>query len=276
MRVTSLSLVLAVPFLIAMAVLLPMSLTYEYQYLFPWLLIPVIILTTLYTFRPQIDYWWIMRKEIGLDLPLVTWLRENSLFYNSLNDVDKSKFEIRAGLFLDSKNFILKASKEHKVPEQYKLLSIHEALRITWNREEYLFKTYDRIIMYPHSFPTPKYKYLHPLEIHGEDGIILMSMPHLTNGFLEPDHYFNIGLYSWIRAFNLENTDIPYPNIDPEIIKLDKVFPYPTVKIEELLGHDFLSPLALHIQAYFDYSEDYKSNFQNYFNSFETIFKQRN
>ena len=158
MRISSLSIILAVPFLIALAILLPLSFSHEYRDYMGWIIIPILVLTFLYTFRPQIDYWWIQRQKIGLDKPLMDWLNENSEFYKSLDEEDKQKFEQRASLFLDSKDFSLKAVEDHKIPEQYKLLSIHEALRITLNHDTFLFKNYDSCLLYTSPSPRDRQK----------------------------------------------------------------------------------------------------------------------
>ena len=273
MRISSLSIILAVPFLIALAILLPLSFSHEYRDFMGWLIVPVIILTFLYTFRPQIDYWWIQRQRMGLDPPLMEWLMDNSKFYKSLTDEEKQKFEQRASLFLDSKDFKLKATEDHKVPEQYKLLSIHEALRITWKLDDFLFKNYDRIVLYPHAFPTPDHKYLHPCEVHAVDGILLMSKPHLINGFVNTDQYFNIGLYTWITAHMKDSKLEGYPMINAlEINDLDSLLPYSTEKIKELIGERLFLSQAMFAYAFFTYPVKFKRSFSEYHRAFCKVF----
>jgi len=273
MRITSLSIILAVPFLLILGILLPLAFSYEHEWLFPWLIIPVIILTALYIFRPQIDYWWIQRQKLGLDAPLVQWLNENSIFYKSLDENGRQKFETRAALFLESKDFLLKAFEDHKLPEQYKLLAIHEALRITWNHEDFLFENYDRIILYPHAFPTPDHKYLHPYEVHHSDGIVLMSKPHVENGYFNPAQYFNVSLYTWIVAHMKETKHTGYPMINAnDIEKLNPILPYPTAKIKELLGERLVFSQALYAYVYLMYPEKFKNEFNNIHSQYQDLF----
>lgn len=274
MRISSLSIILAVPFLIALAILLPLSFSHEYRDYMGWIIVPILVLTFLYTFRPQIDYWWIQRQKIGLDRPLVDWLNEHSTFYKGLSDDGKQKFEQRASLFLDSKDFSLKAVEDHKLPEQYKLLAIHEGLRITWHHDDFLFKNYDRIILYPHAFPTPDHKYLHPYEVHSSDGIILMSKPHVINGFINIKQFFNIGLYTWITAHMKDTKHKGYPMINAtEMNKLDPLLPYSTEKIKEVLGERLLFSQALYAYVYFENEDQFATTFPDHFEAFEKIFK---
>ncbi len=274
MRITSLSIILAVPFLLALAILLPLSFSHEYRDHMGWIIVPILVLTFLYTFRPQIDYWWIQRQKIGLDEPLVDWLIENSVFYRELSNEEKNKFEQRASLFLDSKDFVLKAKEEHKIPEQYKLLAIHEALKITFHQEDFLFKNYDRIILYPHLFPTPEHKYLHPYEVHSADGIILMSKPHLINGFINTRQFFNIGLYSWITAHLKDAKHEGYPMINAnDISKLDPILPYSTDQIKDLIGERLLQSQALFAYAFFQYQNLMEKHFPQYSDAFKVIFQ---
>ncbi|MEE9372376.1 MAG: zinc-dependent peptidase [Saprospiraceae bacterium] len=274
MRISSLSIILAIPFLLSLAILLPLSFSYEYKHLMGWIILPIMMLTFLYTFRPQIDYWWIQRKKIGLDKPLVNWLEENSEFYKKLSVEEKLIFEQRAGLFLDSKDFSLKAVEDHKIPEQYKLLSAHEALRITWHHEDFLFKNYDRIILYPHAFPTPDHKYLHPYEVHQTDGIILISKPHLINGFINTLQFFNIGLYVWITAHMKDTKHGGYPMINAtEISALDPILPYSTDKIRELVGERLLITQAIYAYSFFENRVQFDINFPKYSIAFKKIFE---
>jgi hypothetical protein len=274
MKISSLSIILAVPFLLALAILLPLSFSYEYRDYMGWIIVPILFLTFLYTFRPQIDYWWLKRQKIGLDKPLIDWLNEHSQFYKNLSPSNKQKFEQRACLFLDSKDFTLKAKEDHKLPEQYKLLSIHDALQITWHLEEFLFKKYDRIILYPHAFPTPNHKYLHPCEIHSVDGLILTSKPHLQNGFINSRQFFNIGLYTWITAHMKQTKHEGYPMINAlEINELDKILPYPTEKIKELIGERLLFSQALFAYAFFEHRTNFEKHFPKYAVSFKSLFK---
>ena len=273
MRISSLSIILAVPFLAALAVLLPLSFQREFEWLFPWLILPITILTALYIFRPQIDYWWIQRQKLGLDGPLIDWLEKYSTFYGSLNKEDQLLFQQRVALFLESKDFILKAAEDHKLPEQYKLMSIHEALRILWGKENFLFENYDRVILYPHAFPTPDHKYLHPYEVHYSDGIILMSKPHVENGYFNPNQYFNVSLYTWVVAHMKETKHQGYPMINAtEIFQLDDILPYPTLKISELLGERLVMSQALYAYVYFMYPEDFNKKFPSLKSQFDEVF----
>lgn len=277
MRISSFSFVIAVPFLLALALLLPLALTYEYQYLFPWLMIPVVVLVSLYIFRPQIDYWWVRNTEIRLEKPLVQWLEKNSLFYRSMDSDEKSQFEKRAALYLEAKDFVLKATEEHIPGEEFKLLAVHEAIRITQNLKDYLFDNYNRIILYPHAFPTPNYKRLHTLELHEDDGIVLLSQPHLVNGFLRPEQFFNTSLYAWISAYIRENPRLDYPSISKESLsELNNVYPYELDKINEVIGLGFTSPLTMHIHAYFQFPEAYRTKFPSIFQKLEILFGQKN
>ena len=208
-----------------------------------------------------------------MDKELISWLNKNSKYYNSLSPDGKQSFEVKAQLFLHAKDFSIKAAEDHPVGEEFKLIAIHEALRITENMDDYLFPNFERIILYPHPFPSPQFKYLHTTELHEEDSIVLMSQPHLVNGLLFPKNYFNIGLFTWISAFIRENPRLKYPIIsDEQFEKLNHVFPYSVEQIKEVTGHHFMSPLTLHIHAYFDFGQNYEKTFPEEHEKFESIF----
>ena len=274
MRITSLSLVLSFPLLIILAILFPLALTYEYQYIFPWLIIPIILLISIYFLKPQIDYWWISRNPPPLDKKLISWLNANSKYYGGLSLEGKQQFELRAQLFLHSKDYSIKAVEDHPVGEEFKMIAIHEALRITEKMDNYQFDNFDRIILYPHPFPSPQYKYLHTTELHEEDGMVLMSQPHLVNGLLFPKNYFNIGLFTWVSAFIRENPRLKYPMIsDEQFEKLNDVFPFSIDQIKEVTGHHFISPMTLHICAYFDFRDNYLQTFSDLGEKLSGIFE---
>ena len=276
MRINSLSLVVSFPLLVLLAILLPMALTFEYQYIFPWLMIPLILVIIIYFFRPQIDFWWIRRNPLGLEQELITWLSKNSKYYKSLGSEEKRFFENKAKLYMHSMDFTIKAMEDHPVGEEFKLIAIHEALRITKGLKNYMFASFDRIILYPHSFPSPQHKHLHTTEIHEEDGVVLMSQPHLVNGLLFPNNYFNLGLFTWINVFIRENPRLAYPKItDSQFMKLNDLMPFTIEQIKEVIGHHFVSPLSLHMYVYFDFQDEYKEKFSKIFPVLNSIFNEK-
>ena len=99
MKIHSFSKVLALPLVI---------LTGYYLYLLfqpgvsntVYIFIPVILLTFLYVFHGQIDYWWMQKNPPELDVKMKEWLSTYLPYYNSYSEIRRKEFENRLVLYL--------------------------------------------------------------------------------------------------------------------------------------------------------------------------------
>jgi len=96
----------------------------------------------------------------------------------------------------------------HHIPEDVKGIVAANIVQLTFGQKDYLLNIFERIVIYPGTFPTIQYpKHFHASEIFAEDGVLLFAMDHLMPGTLHADQYFNIGLYEYAFV-GLENLDV--------------------------------------------------------------------
>ena len=221
MKIYSLSKVLILPLAIMAIAIFYYSETTGNRNITIWLFLPTILLTIVLIFKPQIDYWWHTKHPIPLDNKIKEWLSKYSNYYKDLNTDDKGKFENRLSLYIEAREFKSVGSEVRDVPEDLKGIIGSIPVMLTMNRDDFLLGDYDRIYMYKHPFPTPRFKFLHSVETNHEDGMVLFSLEHLLAGMTRPKEIYNIGLHAFIEAYYQtfkvdfpENTAIGWKQIE--------------------------------------------------------------
>lgn len=214
MRIHSFASILGFPFALAFAIIMYLTFTTNNHDLSYWLIPPFIILAIIWVFSPQINWWWWKRNPPPLDPPIVKWLEQFSPFYNSLNVDLKANFARRMSLFMLGKEFGSMGEEKRDLPEDLKGIIASNAIQLTFGRSDFLFKKFERIVVYKHPFPTPSKQYLHTVETETEDGTLIFSMEHLIPGMLRKGELYNIGMHGFIDAFLFENPKLDYPNVE--------------------------------------------------------------
>jgi len=59
----------------------------------------------------------------------------------------------------------------------------------------------DRIYLYKHPFPTPRYQFLHTVETDIEDGVFIFSLEHLIPGMINSEAHYNIAMHGYAEAY---------------------------------------------------------------------------
>ncbi len=174
----------------------------------PWVIVPLLILTVVWVFTPQINWWWYLRHPPKVDSRIMS-IVENSPFYQGLSVAEKARFGQRVFLITLGKNFMRPmpagADKrvDQQVPPDLKAIVGAAIAQLTFGLKEFMLGKFENIIIYPHLFVTPQYPHqAHPSELFEEDGVLLFSADELVQGVVQPQHFFNIGLYEAARAFH--------------------------------------------------------------------------
>lgn len=173
----------------------------------PWLIVPVLVLTVVWVFSPQINWWWYVRYPPKVDSRLLG-IVENSPFYQGLSATEKVRFGQRVFLITLEKNFMRPAPMgsdkrvDDQVPPDLKAIVGAAVTQLTFGLKDFTLGKFENVIIYPHIFVTPQYPHqAHPSELFEEDGVLLFSASELVQGVTQPHHFFNIGLYEAARAF---------------------------------------------------------------------------
>lgn len=254
MKIHSFSTVLAFPFMILAGIIIWMVYENDDTTLTYYLLIPVFILVVIYIMSPQINWWWWKRMPPELDPPIVKWLESYSPFYNQLSEDGKLNFRRRLKLFMLSKDFGSMGQEKNEMPEDIKGILAHNAIQLTFGREEFLFDNYERMVAYKHAFPSPQHKFLHTVETHREDGVIIYSMEHLIPGMLRRGEIYNIGMHGFADAFINDHPKISFPTVDDVTWEqIEQVGGFTKEQIEQTTGFEPVDKLPILITYYTDF-----------------------
>lgn len=152
---------------------------------------------------PQIDWYWFEKNPPKLDPMEKKLLVKKVKIFQNLSIEEKKRLESRVALFNFSKSYQEMAMPN--VPEDLKIMTAITACQLTLGFEEYLLESYEKVIVYPHPFPSPQYpENFHICESFEEDGVMLFEVKNFLHGFIKPNQYFNIALYEISRVVNRE------------------------------------------------------------------------
>jgi hypothetical protein len=173
----------------------------------------IILLVGLLMLKDMIDWRYYKHNPPILEPPVLYFLEKNP-FYMQLEADQKRKFEQRLALCMIAHDFQVQPSARSgaedstEAQEDLKAICSIPAIILTWPQEDFLIPGVERIVLYQHPFPSPRYKSLHTSESDREDKLLIFSIPHLEKGVMEPFTYFDIGLYEWARISGFQSLPI--------------------------------------------------------------------
>ncbi len=197
--------------------------------------------------KEEINYWYDKKFPPLLDPPIIAWLNNFFPFYTQLEKDDRAKFEKRLALYLNARSFKLMLKEKKSVPEDFKAIIAAHAIQMTLGMKDFLVGDYDRIIIYNHPFPSPGHQFLHTVEVHHEDGLMLLSLEQLMSSIGQPSKNFNIAYYGYAQALLKL-----YPPLN-EIEFIDPIgfLPYDLEHISNITGFEELDLPSLSLAAFF-------------------------
>lgn len=273
MKTSSFSALISLPFLI-----LIIYFGYNVFYLedsnqFIYLLIPVIIAAIVYIFSPQIDYYWYSKHPQELSENEKILLKGTSLFYNSLNDEEKTKFENRIYIFTRAKDFKWVKVEQKELPQDMKTIIAASAIQLTLGLDDFLYGKYDSFFVYNHPFPSPKKKFLHSVEVDKEDKMAIFNIELIMNAQDVNNKIINIGIYAFSEIFIYINPNILLPEIPNDFWdKAETIIGIDKETIINQIGYEPKSLYPTMITLFFMYPETFKNILPREYNSLKTIF----
>ena len=257
--------------------LVALYLTWEVdRYYSIWIVPPVIIAALIYVFSPQINWWWYQTRPMPAD-PLVRMLLGKHLpFYENLRPEEKNRFDHRVELFQMANEFLPEGMEA--VPKDIKGLIASQAVWLTFGRKEFIFPKFEKIVVYPHKFPSPQFpETFHASEIFEPDGVLLFSLEQFMPSFLNLYQYYPIALHEFSKVFILSNPTEIYPEVTENFWNLlPKINGLTREKIETFIGLPNLEPLPIAIVHFFVYPEKFVEIFPREGAAFQKIFYPEN
>ncbi|GAB4487887.1 MAG: hypothetical protein OHK0019_03480 [Saprospiraceae bacterium] len=239
-----------------------------------WIAPFVLIAALIYIFSPQINWWWYSRRPPKLEPGLVKMLERFSGFYQRLSASDKQKFRDRIALFRMGTDWEPMAFEGEAVPADVQFILAHQAVMLTFNRSDFLFEKFEKVIVYPRPFATPEFPFDHASELYEADGCLLFSAKQVVQAFTQPNLWYNVGLHEYAKAFALSYPKEAWPAFSEENIweKLEAVSGMPYGHVESVIGIKGVDMLPVAIHHYFTFPERFQTVFPNETENFKRIF----
>lgn len=209
---------LALPFVLWIVLIVYLMYVKEIDGVSHWILPPILILTAMYVFSPQIEWWWYNRFPPKIDPKLKSFLLRASPFYAGLSPENKNKFEKRIFFYLIGNDF--SGMNMESITEDMKATAAMYAIALTFGQKKFLLAPFERIVFYKHPFPSPNHRFLHASETNVEDGVIIFSFEQLLQSQFRPDAFINLGFYEYAQVFAFVNKKKQVPTFDNQHWKL--------------------------------------------------------
>lgn len=273
MKIHSIADVLIVPFVIALVYMGYQAYTQpNYPYLI-WILVPIIIVILIYLFKPQMDFYWHKKFPIELDPKLKDIIQKFNPYYGSLDNDKKSEFENRLALYMEARAFKGVGSEQKDVPYDIKGILSAIPVQMTMHKKDFLIGDMDRIFIYKHPFPSPRFPFLHNVETHVEDGVIILSLEAVHLALTNPDGYYNVAWHAFVEAYlkvYKDKTDKIEAHANWETITLISNFTEKHVLEITLLKA--IDPLIVICVLYFSHNEEMQNKAPEVFEAMKGFF----
>jgi hypothetical protein len=220
-----------------------------------WLLLLAIAgIVTVLIFTPQIDWWYWQRRAPDLPLGLRPLLEQRVAFYQRLDPPAQREYRRRAFLLREAMDFTGQGIE--KIPDDVQLLPALAAATIGFGRPDFLFPEYEKIVLYPHPFPSPQHDFLHVTERYAPDGVLLFSMPHLMRSVVEEQAFPNLALYEFAKIYRERYPDGEYPALDGPT--LESISGFSEAAVAKFLGFEQPDRQALTSVYFFSFASNFK------------------
>jgi hypothetical protein len=213
-----------------------------------------------YVFQHQINWWWYRRYPPAI-ADEVRHLYLRHAFYAGLDSEKARKFEMRAALFVESREFIAQGIPD--VPEDVKFIVAYYAVMVSFFREDYLFEPYKRIVIYSHPFLSPDYpEQIHTYELEHEDGTMIFALEQLNAGFLNPIKYYQTGLHAFAELLTYQS---PPPPVISDVVPvwdgIATLTPWTKSTIEDFTGLHQPGVIPSLTHVWFSHGHELKSRY---------------
>lgn len=241
------------------------------------IIIPVAFLILIYLFSPQINYWWLKRNPVQLDDSIIKMLNSTNPLYPSLSQDHKEAFHNKLMLHVEGREFVGKGLEEdnRSVPYDVKHMICQIPVMMSLYRKDRPFKNFERVVLYKHPFPSPRFKFLHTAETEVEDGVIILSLEHVEKALFRKDDYYNVAWYAYAEAFIKARPSESYPELPNDIWRrIEEISPLDQKQITATIGYKSIDPLPVLISLYFNYRTRFRAVLPEITQSLDRIFNQ--
>ena len=274
MKIHKLSHVIAVPFALMLCYILYETFLNDSSTLLLYGMFPAAVLILIYLFQPQINYWWLSNNPIAIDDKVLKMLERTNPVYRIMSHEDKRLFQNRLVLYTEGNAFMSKGmEQDFDVPYDVKMMTGQIPITMMWNKKDIFLKAFERIVIYKHPFPSPKFKFLHTAETDIEDGVIIYSLEHMEAAFLNPTSFYNVAWHAYAEAYVKAYPQLDYPELDASAWQIiEKSSGLERDTILNILGFETVDLLPILITCYFLNGEKLRNIDSDIYSQVEAIF----
>ena len=260
MKIYKFSNILALPFAALLLYFISFLLSDTHDLRASWAVIPLISLVLIYLFQPQIDYWWLNKRPVEIDENVLKLIAKTNENYRTLSEEWKDEFHKRLLLYVNARSFSAKGmEKDSDVPYDIKFMIAQIPVFLTLKQKDFLLKGIDRIILYKHAFPSPRYRFLHTAETHNEDGVVLFSLEHAEAAFFHPDQFYNVAWHAFAESYMILRGVNYFPETDDNVwTRIEEISGLDKDKIIKTIGYESFDPLVAVITCFFCYRKSFQ------------------
>jgi len=243
----------------------------------PYMIPFLIVGAAIYIMSPQINWWWYSKNLPKLSEGLTKMLKRFCLFYQNLSAADKRKFEGRVGLFRMGTNWTPIGWPDDELPPDVELVLAAQAVTLTFHRDTFLFPAFEKVIIYPKTFPSPEHPYPHSSELYVEDGCLIFAAEHLMRAYFNPGQLYQVGLHEYAKAFVLAYPAEAWPALNGENVwqDLETASGMSREHAENVVGLSGLDALPVAIHHYFMFPMAFKKAFPEASSQLDQIFSPK-
>jgi len=239
-----------------------------------WAILPASILALLYLFQPQIDYWWLDKNPIELDPEIILLLEKTNPLYNELNEEQKTRFHKRIYLYVEGIEFKSKGhERDVEVLFDVKNMIAQVPITMTLYKKDFLIKDFEHIILYKHAFPSPMFKFLHTVETHSEDGVIVFSLEHAEHAFFNNAQFYNVAYHAYAEAYVKSYPKLDFPTTPNSLwLPVEKITGFAKEQILGTLGFKEVDLLYVLITIYFTHRDRFRNELSDIADKLDVCF----
>ncbi|MEZ4907869.1 MAG: hypothetical protein R2771_09600 [Saprospiraceae bacterium] len=275
MKINSIAVLFAIPFIIISAISGYMLFINENDNYLIILIISMVILIAIYTLQPHIDFLWDKSHPKILDSKDKIFLTKFSSFYNNLNDEDKVKFENKIYVFTRSKDFKLIKKEKKRITSSFQNCNCSHLLFNLASIYQIYFKSFDRYFAYEHPFPTPKIQFLHSVEVNIEDKLAIFDIESLINSLNYNNRIFNIGIFAFSEIFlHLNENKILYTELEEKVFwdKISTISGFNKDYILNLIGFMPLKQFSILSTLFTTFTDKFETELPIQYNELKKIY----
>lgn len=269
-----LSRIIAAPFLFA-AILL-MFVAFRNANFAIYIVPNIIVLAFIYVLHPQIDWWWYQKHPPKMDKKGQAFLERFFGFYQYLGEEEQVRFRNRTMMIQLAKDFMAQAD-DKTVPADARLIFAACQAQLTFGMEDYLLESFEKVVIYPDAFPSPKYpEHFHLSEVFEEDTVngYIFSLQHMLAGFTQPKQYYNITSHELSQSFIMTYPDWDWPQVEESIwLQLEQVSQFPTLALKESMNRPDIEPLAATVTHFLTYPKAFENTLPKYYSQLNQLLK---